>query len=112
MSDLPQWDDMTDLDKGAALMHAWKVDCEGVDYATSDYPCEYFDDARLCALHEADASRHARLVAGSWDEVGDRIGWDEVERLYETAVRADGERVRAALAERVRVYKEQSDASE
>lgn len=85
---LPSWDEMTDLDKGAALMHAHKRDWEGASYAVENYPAEYFDHPALLALDERDASQHAARVTKGWQD------WelDEVRCLYDVAMRADDAR--------------------
>jgi hypothetical protein len=81
---LPAWDEMSDLDKGAALLHNHERDEEGVGYATEHYPCRYIDDPRLIALDRIDASNHAAEVCGS--DAFNRLGDDEYMRLYELAL--------------------------
>jgi hypothetical protein len=84
---LPTWDDMSELDRGAALMHVWKRDWEGsASYAVENYPCEYIEDETLIALDPIEACRHAVAVADNWSKINDRIGEDEVERLYNRAL--------------------------
>jgi len=86
-SGLPSWDDMTDTDRGAALMFVWKVKWEAdYTYARENYPARYFDDPRLTDLDVRSACRHAKTVAGSWDEANDRLGEAEVNRLYDLAL--------------------------
>jgi hypothetical protein len=85
--DLPGWDEMSDLDKGAALMHLHKREWEGPEYAESDYPCRYFDHPGLTALSPLEASRHAASLAGPYGVPG--LGEDEHERLYNLALDAD-----------------------
>jgi hypothetical protein len=82
---LPSWDEMSDLDKGAALMHAHKRDWEGVSYAVENYPAAYLDHPALIALDEKAASGHAAEVTDGWDD------WDpdEVARLYDLACYTD-----------------------
>ncbi|KPM55777.1 hypothetical protein ACG83_10920 [Frankia sp. R43] len=82
VSDLPAWDELHDLDKGAALLHVWKRRWEGAGYAREHYPARYLDDSRLVALPPELACRHAVIVARYWDFAVDRLGMDEVERLY------------------------------
>ncbi len=82
---LPTWDEMTDLDKGAALMHLHKREYEGGDYAVENYPAEYHDHPALVALSPWYASGHA---AGLEDEA-ERLDSTEDERLYELALWAD-----------------------
>lgn len=91
-SRLPGWDDLTDLDKGAALMHVWKRHREGGPYATEHYPARYFDHSELVQLDERTASRHAACVAGRWVEAVERLGGGEVQRLYDLALDADRQR--------------------
>lgn len=81
---LPAWHNMSDRDKSAALHHVAKVHFEGsVSYATEHYPAEYQDDPVLTALNAEHASQHARTVAVSWNNAFNRLGNDEVWRLYE-----------------------------
>jgi len=93
---LPTWDEMTDLDKGAALLHAWKRNWEGVSYAVEHYPAEYFDHPALLELDSKDASQHAARVTKGWAD------WDldEVDRLYDAALDADRARRAAARGSR------------
>lgn len=81
-STLPTWDEMTDLDKGAALLHAWKRDWEGVSYAIENYPAEYIEDPSLMGLDEKAACRHAAAVTAGWQD----WDFDEVQRLYDAAL--------------------------
>jgi hypothetical protein len=93
-NELPTWTDMSDLDKGAALMHAWKRSWEGPSYATEHYPTRYFEDPALLALSEADACKHTVRVTKGWKD------WDtdEVDRLYEAALTAAADKARYAAA--------------
>ena len=87
---LPGWDEMTDLDKGAALMHLHKREWEGEEYAESDYPCRYFDHPVLAALGPRDASRHAASLAGAVAaEMVTHAGDDWYTDLYDAALDAD-----------------------
>ena len=86
---LPSWEQMSDLDRGCALLHLWKVDYEGRSYATENYPARYQDDPVLVALSDKDSCRHARRVGGSYDDAIATIGADEVDRLYELALRSE-----------------------
>lgn len=81
---LPAWTEMSDLDKGAALLHDHKRDEEGANYAAEHYPCRYIEDPRLTALGRTEASNHAAEVVGF--DVLDRIGVEEYERLYDLAL--------------------------
>lgn len=80
--DLPTWDEMSDLDKGAALLHLHKRDYEGTSYAVENYPCRYLDDLRLLALDGQDASRHAAQFAAQ----AEALEPDEHDRLYDAAL--------------------------
>lgn len=85
---LPVWAEMTDLDKGAALLHLHKRDWEGAEYAEDNYPARYFDHPALTALSRSEACRHAVSVEGDADLAG-ALGGDEYTRLYELALAAD-----------------------
>jgi len=85
---LPTWAEMSDLDKGAALMHLHKREWEGDEYAEENYPAEYFDHPALTALSERAACRHAVSVEEAADNAG-ATGGDEYERLYSLALDAD-----------------------
>jgi len=85
---LPTWAEMTDLDKGAALLHLHKRDWEGDEYAEENYPAEYFDHPDLAALSPRDACRHAVSVEDDADRAGALKG-DEYMRLYDLALDAD-----------------------
>jgi hypothetical protein len=84
LNPLPTWDEMSDLDKGAALLHDHKRESEGADYAVENYPCSYIEDPRLTALDGEDASEHAAEVCG--DDVFERLGAGEYRRLYDLAL--------------------------
>jgi hypothetical protein len=96
-TNLPAWEQMTDLDKGAALLHLWKCENEGDEYATEEYPAEYFDDQALTALDDEAASRHAQSLFGDEDPF-DAVGDDEYHRLYELALDADRKRCQDTTA--------------
>lgn len=85
-TDLPTWAEMTDVDKGCALLHLHKRRWEGASYAIEEYPCRYLDNPRLVALAPQDACRHAVRVGGSSEAAWDRLGEDEFRRLYELAL--------------------------
>lgn len=93
---LPGWDDLSDLDKGAALLHVWKRKWEGGPYAQENYPARYFDHPDLLALDRFYACRHAVQAAGYHDEAWDRLGEQEHQRLYNLALDADTRRHRVA----------------
>ncbi|WP_033338890.1 hypothetical protein [Catenuloplanes japonicus] len=79
---LPRWNDLSDLDKGAALMHLAKCENEGRAYAAEHYPAEFIDDPRLTALDPDDACDHAL----SMEDDRDRLDDDELVRLYDLAL--------------------------
>jgi hypothetical protein len=86
-AELPGWDDMTELDRGAALMHAWKRHWEGsAAYAVENYPCRYIEHPALIALGERESCGHAVEATGGWHKAVDSLGMDEVERLYNRAL--------------------------
>jgi hypothetical protein len=91
---MPGWGEMTDLDKGAALLHLWKRDREGAEYATENYPAEYFDHPALTALDRAGASTHA----ASLEDAADALAPSEWSRLYDLALDADDARSAARRA--------------
>jgi len=69
-SELPTWDDMSDLDKGCALMFVWKVHWEkSFPYAKNNYPCQYKDHPDLKSLDTVSSCRH-RGVQGSLQKIG------------------------------------------
>jgi hypothetical protein len=88
---LPTWAEMTDLDKGAALLHLHKRDWEGEDYAVENYPARYFDHPALTALSPLAACRHAVSVELAADDAG-ALKMPEYERLYDLALDADRKR--------------------
>jgi hypothetical protein len=79
---LPDWADMPDLDKGAALLHLHKVNWEGREYAMSDYPCRYFVHPDLTVLSPELACRHAQ----SMEVQAQALTLAEYERLYDAAL--------------------------
>lgn len=80
---LPTWDEMSDLDKGAALVHMWKLRWEGNQ---EDHPCRYQEHPLLMELSPTAASRHAQEVCGSLDDITYKLGFDEYRRLYNLVV--------------------------
>lgn len=87
---LPEWRDMSDLDKGCALMFVWKVDWErSWRYAKENYPCVYRDAEVLRGLDVDDSCRHANAVTGGHRAVLERLGHDERDRLYSLALDAN-----------------------
>lgn len=96
---LPAWNEMSDLGKGAALLHLHKIDWEGIEYAMSDYPARYFDHPALTALSQRAACRHAQSVEADADRAGATRG-GEYERLYNLALAADRARSVAEITSR------------
>jgi hypothetical protein len=88
---LPAWADLTDLDKGAALLHLHKREWEGDEYAIENYPARYFDHPALTALTPAQACRHAVSVEAAADDA-DATRGAEYERLYDLALDAGDKR--------------------
>lgn len=84
------WEDLSDLDKGAVLLHLSKVDIDGESYATQNYPCQYFDDPELTAMTPRQASEHAQSLGYVWDICNQ----DEFERLYDLALDEEARRRR------------------
>lgn len=82
MAALPGWNDMSDLDKGAALMHLAKRENEGGAYAVENYPARFIDDPRLTALDDEDACDHA----AKFEDLVEDMDGDEHERLYNLAL--------------------------
>ncbi len=92
---LPAWDDLSDLDKGAALLHLHKVDNDGADYATQHYPARFHEHRLLVGLDPVTTSEYAQGLDGdNRREMGEE--WyapapnaDEWQRLYDLALDAD-----------------------
>lgn len=83
--DLPSWDDLSDLDKGAALLHLHKREWEGGDYAEEHYPARFFDHPALTVMWPREASR----FAASLEENAEDLSPDEHKRLYDLALNAE-----------------------
>lgn len=96
MDTLPTWGQMTDLDKGAALLHLHKRRREGASYAIDEYPAEYFDHPALTALDRLSACQHAARLAPHERE----LSAAEHARLYDLALDADRDRWHARTAAR------------
>lgn len=87
---LPEWDDMSELDKGCALLFVWKVEWErSWRYAKENYPCVYRDAEVLAGLDVDDSCRHANTVTGGHLVIRAHLGSDEHQRLYDIALAAD-----------------------
>lgn len=85
MAALPGWAEMSDLDKGAALLHIHKRGYEGDEYAVENYPAKYIEDPRLTALDREDACDHA----ARFEELAEELDGDEHGRLYNLALDHD-----------------------
>lgn len=83
---------MSDLDKGAALLHMWKRQREGGGYAVQNYPCQYIEHPSLAALSRAEACRHAVSMCGSHREIEHKLGDVEHDRLYNLAL-TEGDKI-------------------
>lgn len=85
---LPVWEQMSEVDRGAALMHLHKVDYEGRSYAVENYPARYFDDLRLVALAPVQACAHA----AQFERLAEGLLEHEHEHLYNLALAAENDR--------------------
>lgn len=85
---LPAWAELTDLDKGAALLHLSKRENEGTSYAMENYPARFSDHPQLVALGDEDASRFAVSMEAAAGTLSDA----EYERLSNLAADADEKR--------------------
>jgi hypothetical protein len=85
---LPVWADLSDLDKGAALLFLSKRENEGTEYAIENYAARYFDNPALTGLGEREASEHAI----SMEADADTLLAGDYERLYDLALDADRKR--------------------
>jgi hypothetical protein len=88
MPTLPTWEELTDLDKGAALIYLAKAYDEP-SYARKHYPPRYLDHPALTALSRRDACDHADgLFDDGIDTAVDQLGEDEIDRLCDLAMAA------------------------
>jgi len=102
---LPTWDEMSDLDKGAAISYIYRLETVGEGDA-EHYPAEYFDDPRLVALGAGrEASTHAEAVAE--EGFGDLA---EVRRLHTLGLAAEAERSSARFVAREEAVQAALDA--
>lgn len=85
---LPTWDELTDRDRGAAIMHCWARHTQGVIHAREHAPATFWDDELLTALTPYEACRYTAELCGSYAEITDRLGEAERERLYQAALDA------------------------
>lgn len=91
---LPGWEQMSELDRGAALLHMWKRSWEGASYAVDNYPCRYIESPALLGLDLRQACAHAVEVCGSDERMRKLLGDEEYQRLYDHALN-EGDRVLA-----------------
>lgn len=81
---LPDWGDLSELDKGIALVHAGKALHEGAEYAAEFYAPQY-EHPLLADLTAETRSEHARETVGEvfGDTTGaeQELGSEEYERL-------------------------------
>lgn len=94
-SELPTWDEMSDLDKGAALLHCHKRRVEGNAYAIAEYPANYLEHPDLVALDDETASRHAAAVGSGKRRT---LPVEEYRRLYDGALDEERRRYRERKA--------------
>jgi len=86
VTDLPAWEDLTDRDRGAALVHTERAERDGADYAAEFYT-PGFEHERLAGLAAGTRARYARQLVQahcpdlSLASLTDWLGWDEYERL-------------------------------
>lgn len=79
---LPAWTSLSDVDKGAVLLHLHKREWEGAQYAIEEYPARFFNHPALTGLGRREACAFAvsmRDDAESLDEAGHA-------RLYDLAL--------------------------
>lgn len=81
--DLPTWDEMSDLDKGSALLHVYRSTWSRQTRKIMN--CKYTDDPALVALNEKERSRHAHHVTGGIQRITSRLGNRETSRLMKIA---------------------------
>jgi hypothetical protein len=94
---LPAWTELSDRDKGEALMHAWKVGQEGREYARENYSATFRDHPVLRQLTSDDACDYVdSLGIDLTDSAAVLIGadesslpWTEYQRLHDLALDAD-----------------------
>lgn len=81
---LPQWAELSDLDKGCALLYLHKADYEGGDYARVHYPAKFLDNPLLASLPPGGACDYAEVFEEAALELHDA----EHARLYDAALAA------------------------
>jgi len=99
-SRLPAWDELTDVDKGNALMFVWKCHWEkSYSYAREHYPATFRDHPVLRDLPSNVRCQYAKTVCrgdvsyahqvNTCDVVRKRLGDDEFDLLYNLALAAE-----------------------
>ncbi len=78
---LPAWIHLSDVDKGAVLLHLHKREWEGAQYAIEEYPARFFDHPALTDLER----REACAFAVSMRAFANILDQTERTRLYELA---------------------------
>lgn len=79
---LPAWVDLSDVDKGAVLLHLRKREWEGAQYAIEEYPARFFDHPALTGLEP----REACAFAVSMRSFTRPLSNEERARLYDLAL--------------------------
>lgn len=83
---LPTWAEMSDLDKGAAIVYLSAADSQGHAYARKHYPARYLDHPALTVLTPDAAADHAEaLFDDGIGDIYDQLGGEEADRLYDLA---------------------------
>lgn len=79
---LPAWLNLSDVDKGAVLLHLHKREWEGAQYAIEEYPARFFDHPALTGLEP----REACAFAVSMRSFANLLDQTEHARLYDLAL--------------------------
>lgn len=98
-SRLPSWDELTDIDKGNALMFVWKCHWEkSYAYAREHYAATFTDHPVLRELPRNIRCQYAKNacrggvsyaeVMSTYEVIRKRLGDDEFDRLYNLALAA------------------------
>ncbi len=98
-SRLPVWDELSDIDKGNALMFVWKCHWEkSYAYARDNYPATFTDQPVLRDLPRNIRCQYAKNVCrgdvsyaqvmNTYDVIRKRLGDTEFDRLYNLALDA------------------------
>jgi len=77
--DLPEFDELTDIDKGAVIYFLSACESEGIYYALENYPAQFVDNEILVSLDSAGQSNY---VLNNWEDLEElELGWAEEDRL-------------------------------